>query len=101
MNTEGSERNYPLHTEEVTNEFLSECFGSEITSFGLDTSMTDGGVLADAFRVKDIEYKNHTEALEKNLPKSCFIKCTKEIPEIVEMCLSTQVMQRKFIFIRL
>ena len=57
MNTEGSARNYPLHPEEVTNEFLSECFGSEIISFDLDTSMTDGGVLADAFRVKDIEYK--------------------------------------------
>ncbi len=98
MNTEGSARNYPLHPEEVTNEFLSECFGSEITSFGLDTSMTDGGVLADAFRVKDIEYKNHTEALEKNLPKSCFIKCTKEIPEIVEMCLSTQVYAKEVYF---
>ena len=98
MNTDGSVRNYPLHPEEVTNEFLSSCLGSEITSFGLDTSMTDGGVLADAFRVKDIEYKNPVEALDKNLPKSCFIKCTKEIPEIVEMCLSTQVYAKEVYF---
>ena len=44
-------RDFPLHPDEVTNEFLSKCFHGKILSFELDMSMTVGGVLADAFRV--------------------------------------------------
>ena len=101
MNTEGSARNYPLHPEEVTNEFLSKCFGSEIISFGLDTSMTDGGVLAAAFRVKNIEYKNHTEALEKTYQKVVLLNARKKYLKLLKCASQHKFMQRKFIFIRL
>jgi hypothetical protein len=37
-------RDFPLHPEEVTNEFLSKCFNGKVISFELDTSMTAGGV---------------------------------------------------------
>ena len=86
-------RDYPLHPHEVSNEFLSNCFGAEVTAFELDTSMTAGGVLADAFRVFNIQYKE-----TQSLPKSCFVKCTKEIPEVVELCLSTQVYAKEVYF---
>ena len=55
--------------------------------------MTAGGVLADAFRVFNITYDEIND-----LPKSCFLKCTKEIPEVVEMCLSTQVYAKEVYF---
>ena len=86
-------RDFPLHPEEVTNEFLSRCFNGKVISFELDTSMTAGGVLADAFRVFNISYDRIND-----LPKSCFLKCTKEIPEVVEMCLSTQVYAKEVYF---
>ena len=86
-------RNFPLHPEEVTNEFLSRCFNGKVLSYELDTSMTAGGVLADAFRVFNITYDEIND-----LPKSCFLKCTKEIPEVVEMCLSTQVYAKEVYF---
>ena len=86
-------RDFPLHPEEVTNEFLSKCFNGKVISFELDTSMTAGGVLADAFRVFNISYDGIND-----LPKSCFLKCTKEIPEVVEMCLSTQVYAKEVYF---
>ena len=88
-----NERDFPLYPNEVTKEFLSKCFGSNVSSFKLDTSMTAGGVLADAFRVFDIEYEE-----KEDLPRSCFLKCTKEIPEVVEMCLSTQVYAKEVYF---
>ena len=86
-------RDFPLYPEEVTNEFLSRCFNGKVISFELDTSMTAGGVLADAFRVFNISYDRIND-----LPKSCFLKCTKEIPEVVEMCLSTQVYAKEVYF---
>ena len=86
-------RDFPLHPEEVTNEFLSRCFNGKVISFELDTSMTAGGVLADAFRVFNISYDGIND-----LPKSCFLKCTKEIPEVVEMCLSTQLYAKEVYF---
>ena len=86
-------RDFPLHPEEVTNEFLSRCFNGKVISFELDTSMTAGGVLADAFRIFNISYDRIND-----LPKSCFLKCTKEIPEVVEMCLSTQVYAKEVYF---
>ena len=86
-------RDFPLHPEEVTNEFLSRCFNGKVLSYELDTSMTAGGVLADAFRVFNITYDEIND-----LPKSCFLKCTKEIPEVVEMCLSTQVYAKEVYF---
>ena len=88
-----NERDFPLYPNEVTKEFLSKCFGSNVSSFKLDTSMTAGGVLADAFRVFNIEYEE-----KQDLPRSCFLKCTKEIPEVVEMCLSTQVYAKEVYF---
>ena len=84
MNTKT--RDFPLYPKEVTNDFLSKCFGESVISFELDTSMTAGGVLADAFRVFNIRYDKVND-----LPTSCFVKCTKEIPEVVELCLATQV----------
>ena len=86
-------RDFPLYPNEITNEFLERCFGAKVTSFNLDTSMTAGGVLADAFRVFDIEYEQNSD-----LPRSCFVKCTKEIPEVVELCLSTQVYAKEVYF---
>jgi hypothetical protein len=86
-------RDYPLYPHEVSNEFLSNCFGAEVTAFELDTSMTAGGVLADAFRVFNIQYREN-----QSLPKSCFVKCTKEIPEVVELCLATQVYAKEVYF---
>ena len=86
-------RDYPLYPHEVSNEFLSNCFGAEVTAFELDTSMTAGGVLADAFRVFNIQYRE-----AQSLPKSCFVKCTKEIPEVVELCLATQVYAKEVYF---
>lgn len=44
-------RDYPLSPDEVSIEFLSKCLGAPVASFECDTSMIDGGVLADAFRV--------------------------------------------------
>ena len=55
--------------------------------------MTAGGVLADAFRVFNIKYETVNE-----LPTSCFVKCTKEIPEVVELCLATQVYAKEAYF---
>ena len=86
-------RDFPLHPEEVNNDFLSRCFNGKVLSYELDTSMTAGGVLADAFRVFNITYDEIND-----LPKSCFLKCTKEIPEVVEMCLSTQVYAKEVYF---
>ena len=86
-------RDFPLYPKEVTNDFLSMCFGESVISFELDTSMTAGGVLADAFRVFNIKYDTVNE-----LPTSCFVKCTKEIPEVVELCLATQVYAKEVYF---
>ena len=86
-------RDFPLHADEVTNEFLSKCLHGKVLSFELDTSMTAGGVLADAFRVFNITYDEIND-----LPKSCFLKCTKEIPEVVELCLATQVYAKEVYF---
>ena len=86
-------RDFPLYPKEVTNDFLSMCFGESVISFELDTSMTAGGVLADAFRVFNIKYETVNE-----LPTSCFVKCTKEIPEVVELCLATQVYAKEVYF---
>ena len=86
-------RDFPLYPYEVTKEFLSRCLGGQVKTFNVDNSMTAAGVLADAFRVMDIEYESgHTG------PLSCFLKCTKEIPEIVEMCLSTGVYAKEVYF---
>jgi len=87
------ERDFPLYPKEVTNAFLSKCFDAPVISFELDTSMTAGGVLADAFRVFNIKY----ETTNKH-PTSCFVKCTKEIPEVVELCLATQVYAKEVYF---
>ena len=86
-------RHFPLYPNEITCEFLEKCFGAEVKSFDIDTSMTAGGVLADAFRVFDIEFEQGND-----LPRSCFVKCTKEIPEVVELCLSTQVYAKEVYF---
>ena len=86
-------RHFPLYPNEVTCEFLEKCFGAEVKSFDIDTSMTAGGVLADAFRVFNIEFEQGND-----LPRSCFVKCTKEIPEVVELCLSTQVYAKEVYF---
>ena len=91
MNTKT--RDFPLYPKEVTNDFLSKCFGESVISFELDTSMTAGGVLADAFRVFNICYDKVND-----LPTSCFVKCTKEIPEVVELCLATQVYAKEVFF---
>ena len=91
MNTKT--RDFPLYPKEVTNDFLSKCFGESVISFELDTSMTAGGVLADAFRVFNIRYDKVND-----LPTSCFVKCTKEIPEVVELCLATQVYAKEVYF---
>ena len=87
------ERDFPLYPKEVTNAFLSKCFDAPVISFELDTSMTAGGVLADAFRVFNIKYETTNK-----LPTSCFVKCTKEIPEVVELCLATQVYAKEVYF---
>ena len=87
------ERDFPLYPKDVTNAFLSKCFDAPVISFELDTSMTAGGVLADAFRVFNIKY----ETTNKH-PTSCFVKCTKEIPEVVELCLATQVYAKEVYF---
>tara|TARA_B100001057_G_scaffold500501_1_gene615934 strand:+ start:5116 stop:6330 length:1215 start_codon:yes stop_codon:yes gene_type:complete len=86
-------RRFPLYPNEITCEFLEKCFGAEVKSFDIDTSMTAGGVLADAFRVFNIEFEQGND-----LPRSCFVKCTKEIPEVVELCLSTQVYAKEVYF---
>jgi len=86
-------RDFPLHPHEVTSEFLSTCLGGQVTTFSIDNSMTAAGVLADAFRVMDIEYESGHSG-----PKSCFLKCTKEIPEVVEMCLTTGVYAKEVYF---
>ena len=86
-------RHFPLYPNEITCEFLEKCFGAEVKSFDIDTSMTAGGVLADAFRVFNIEFEQGND-----LPRSCFVKCTKEIPEVVELCLSTQVYAKEVYF---
>ena len=86
-------RDFPLHTHEVTSEFLSRCLGGRVTTFSIDNSMTAAGVLADAFRVMNVEYESGDSG-----PKSCFLKCTKEIPEVVEMCLSTGVYAKEVYF---
>ena len=77
----------------IRDSFLSKCFGESVISFELDTSMTAGGVLADAFRVFNIRYDKVND-----LPTSCFVKCTKEIPEVVELCLATQVYAKEVYF---
>ena len=77
------ERGYPLSPEEVTTEFLSTCFGKEVTSFKLDTSMIDGGVLADAFKIEDIKYTEKQD--ETDVISSCFIKCTKDILSLIHI----------------
>ena len=86
-------RDFPLYPKAVTNDFLSMCFGESVISFELDTSMTAGGVLADAFRVFNIKYETVNQ-----LPSSCFVKCTKEIPAVVELCLATKVQAKEVYF---
>ena len=75
-------RDFPLHPDEVTNEFLSKCLHGKILSFELDMSITVGRVLAYAFRVFNITYDEIND-----LSKSCFLKCTKEISKVAEPCL--------------
>ena len=58
---EAEERGYPVQPNEVTAGFLEKVFGVGVASFELDTSMTDGGVLADAFKVL-ITYANAAAA---------------------------------------
>ena len=69
-------RDFPLYPHEVTKEFLSRCLGGQVKTFNVDNSMTAAGVLADAFRVMDIEYESgHTG------PLSCFSNVRKKYPK--------------------
>lgn len=85
-------RGFPLSPDEVTTDFLTKCLGAPVTSFALDTSMTADGVLADAFRVHSIEYGSGEG------PPSCFMKCTKGIPQVVALCQQTDVYKKEVYF---
>ena len=54
----------------MTNEFLSKVFGAPVTSFTIDLATMAEGVLADAFRVKDIVYEKDGDGK----PDKCYMK---------------------------
>jgi len=94
---EAEERGYPVQPNEVTVRFLEKVFGVGVASFELDTSMTDGGVLADAFKVS-ITYADAAAAEAAGKPKTCFMKCTKNIGAIQDLSVSTDVYSKEIYF---
>ena len=60
----------PKNIAEVTNSWLSEIMGSEITAFKV--TFLEGGVLSDAFKIHDIQYAQD----DSHLPASIVLKLT-------------------------
>jgi Uncharacterized oxidoreductase dhs-27 len=66
---------FPRNIDELSNEWLSESFGVEVTSF--EVSFLEGGVLSDAFKIHNIQYsKPATDA-----PGSAVIKLANVVDE--------------------
>ena len=86
---------FPSSYTDLTSEFLSEALGKTVKHFEVDHSMTAGGVLADAYRVFNLRYADGIEG-----PASLFVKSTKTIPEIVELCKATGVYAKEVYFYR-
>lgn len=84
---------FPNSYNDLNSQFLSEALGKTVEHFEVDHSMTAGGVLADAYRVFNIQYKEGVEG-----PASLFVKSTKTIPEIVELCKATGVYAKEVYF---
>ena len=84
---------FPSNYNDLSSKFLSKALGKTVEHFEVDHSMTAGGVLADAYRVFDIQYESGIEG-----PTSLFIKSTKTIPEIVELCKATGVYAKEVYF---
>jgi hypothetical protein len=84
---------FPASYAELTPDFLSKALGTSVEGFEVDNSMTASGVLADAYRVFNISYVNGGDG-----PKSLFIKSTKTIPEIVELCKATGIYAKEIYF---
>ncbi|MCZ6503109.1 MAG: hypothetical protein O6945_11400 [Gammaproteobacteria bacterium] len=58
---------FPRNIDELSNEWLSESFGAEVT--GYEISFLEGGVLSDAFKIHNIQYSAEADA-----PSSAVIK---------------------------
>lgn len=86
---------FPSSYTDLTSEFLSEALGKTVKYFEVDHSMTAGGVFADAYRVFNHQYADGIEG-----PASLFVKSTKTIPEIVELCKATGVYAKEVYFYR-
>lgn len=84
---------FPTSYTELTHDFLTEALGTQVESFDIDNSMTASGVLADAYRVFNIRYAEGADG-----PDSLFIKSTKTIPEIVELCKATGIYAKEVYF---
>jgi hypothetical protein len=65
----------PASIDDVTNEWMSEILGTEVTGF--EVTFLEGGVLSDAFKVHDIGYG----APAGDLPDSVVMKLTNAVPE--------------------
>ena len=85
---------FPASHAELTGQFLSDVLGHQVLSYEVDHSMTAEGVLADAYRVFNIEYSEQG----KKGPSSLFVKSTKTIPEIVELCKATGAYSKEVYF---
>jgi hypothetical protein len=66
-------RRFPLKPSEVTNRFLSTCFGARVILFKIETSEKSP---SNTFRVHSIKYCTKSDAFDLvNPPTSCIIKC--------------------------
>ena len=72
---------FPRNIDELSNEWLSESFGAEVT--GYEISFLEGGVLSDAFKIHNIQYSAEADA-----PSSAVIKLANVIDERRAVALS-------------
>jgi hypothetical protein len=81
----------------VTAAFLSSTFGAKVSTFEVDASNLEAGVLADAFKVT-FEYEDPAAAAARSLPTSCFFKVTKGIDAVAEMASEAGNVYEKEVF---
>jgi hypothetical protein len=72
-----------LTPQELSADFLSKVLEKQVTSFQVDSSMMASGILADAYRVHDIQYK---EGTNNKSPSILFVKHTKAISSVADLC---------------
>ncbi len=83
----------PKSISEVTNAWLSDILGEEVTGF--EVTFLEGGVLSDAFNIHNIEYTDNSQ-----LPQSVVLKITNAKQDQRAVALSNRAYMREVRFFK-